>query len=979
MPAGVVAMRMRFGIVAVLLAVTCGFVAPLGARAATVVSGQYSITSWTDEDGLPLSQIWAMAQTRDGFLWLATTAGLVRFDGQTFKLGVPGVPDGEVTTVCAGRDGSLWIAHNSGGVSRLHADGNVTTYGSSDGLTAGRVTELLEDSSGTVWVGAPAGLFRFRDGRWASVGSTGAVTSLYQDRQGNLLVGSSRSGVLVLAPATQDFATLGPARTVNSFTEDPSGGLWVNDAEWGYRLLRGPTDSKVPRAGLKGEQGYRLIHDGDGNMWVATQYAGLVRVHGDAPDASPIAQRFMTGEGLVHNLIRSMLQDRDGNIWIGTLAGLSRVSKSVFRSVPGPIGPGSVNSISVTRDGTVWVATVDGLIRYAGDTQRVFRIADGLPTNYVTVAEEDARGVLWIGTAQGLVKFAGGRFEPVRMPDGSTAGFVRTLVLDGDGAVWFWSLDRKLTKLWDSTFTEVETPTSERGLLGLTDSRGYIWYSFGNNNGLIRLAGGEVRRYTAEDGLGSGRVNALAEADGVIWAATNVGLSRSDGDRFVTLDRRRLPGTPMSVVVDRDGYLWLGIGSGFVRLAIAEFERALANPAYDIQFSLYDASDGAPGPPIYSIGRGSVRAPDGSLWFATRGNVAVIDPGRLPLRRLPPLVRIETIGADQQSLTPISASLPARVSRVQFDYVALSLSSSWVRFRYMLEGFDEGWIDAGTSRQAVYTNLRPGDYRFRVVASNKDGMWSEPALWAFSVPPAFYETRWFYAIAALALGLIVWGTWQLRLRAVHHRLALVFAERTRVAREIHDTLLQSLVGVAWQLDSIRERPDGSADEMRLQLSTLRRRMEGFIREARESIWNLRSPALAEHDLPAALCEAGETLTAGGDLQFSLAVSGTPRRLTPRVEQQLLRIGQEAVTNAVRHARASIVRMELCYTDDSVLLRVSDDGRGFDPAFVVRSENNHWGLKSMEERMLEIGGQLSLVSKAGEGTTLEARAPLTTAA
>jgi signal transduction histidine kinase len=214
---------------------------------------------------------------------------------------------------------------------------------------------------------------------------------------------------------------------------------------------------------------------------------------------------------------------------------------------------------------------------------------------------------------------------------------------------------------------------------------------------------------------------------------------------------------------------------------------------------------------------------------------------------------------------------------------------------------------------------------------------------------------------------------------VHHRLALVFAERTRVAREIHDTLLQSLVGVAWQLDSIRERPDASPDDMRHQLSTLRTRMEGFIREARESIWNLRSPALAEHDLPAALREAGEALTSGGDLRFTLDVSGQPRRLSPRVEQQLLRIGQEAVTNAVRHASASTVKMELSYTDDSVLLRVSDDGKGFDPAVIVRNENNHWGLKSMEERMLEIGGRLSLVSKAGEGTTLEARAPLTTAA
>src|SRR6266545_581137 len=258
------AISVRFVTVATLVAVTCLAACP-DARGATVVSGEYSVTSWTDEDGLPLSQIWALAQTRDGFLWLATTAGLVRFDGQTFKLGMPGVPEGEVTTVCAGRDGSLWIALNSGSISRMRADGTVTTYGAGDGLTAGRVTELLEDRAGTVWVGAPGGLFRFRDNRWEPVGSTGAVTSLYEDRLGNLLIGSARSGVLVLEPGTRDFTPLGPMRIVNSFSEDASGGLWVNDGASGYRLLRGPTKSSIATQGLKQEQGYRLIHDGDGD------------------------------------------------------------------------------------------------------------------------------------------------------------------------------------------------------------------------------------------------------------------------------------------------------------------------------------------------------------------------------------------------------------------------------------------------------------------------------------------------------------------------------------------------------------------------------------------------------------------------------------------------------------------------------------------------------------------------------------------
>ena len=974
-------MRGRSIRVACLLALLCSLAHPY-ARAAEVSSDKYSVTSWTDQEGLPLSQVWALTQTSDGFLWLATTAGLVRFDGQTFRLGVPGLPEGEVTTVRASRDGSLWIALNDGRVSRLNFDGTLRTFGPADGLTAGRVTELLEDRQGTLWAGAPLGLFRFREGKWEELGSVGPVNSLYEDRHGNLLVGTVRQGAMILEPGSDQLKELGTSRTaVNSFSEDPSGGLWANDGDQGYRLVRGPTTSSLAPAGLRGEQGYRILHDGNGDMWIGTSFEGLVRVRGTSPKEAPLVERFMTTEGLAHNLIRSLLQDRDGNIWIGTLAGLSRVSKSVFASVRAPVGTGSVNSLSVGSGGRLWVATTDGLVLNTRDSQRVFRETEGLPSNYVTVVEEDLRGVLWVGTARGLARFDGERFRTITLPDGSSTGFIRTLTAGSDGSIWFWGADLGLTRLRDGRFTDVSTPTADRGYLALRDARGSLWFSLTNNSGFVRWADGVIRRYSAEDGLGSGRVNSITESKGIVWSATNVGLSRLDGDRFVTLARSRLPGTPMSVVVDAEDHLWLGTGSGFVRLSIAEFDRAVADPSYNPRFSLYDSADGAPGPPVYTIGRGSVRADDGSIWFATRNGLAVVQPRELPVRRLAPAVRIETLVADQNPpVTVAGTGQLRRPARIQLDYAALSLSSPWVRFRYMLEGFDATWIDAGTNRQAVYTNLRPGNYRFRVSAANKDGLWSEPAVWSFSVSPAFYETRWFLAVLVAAIGLMVWAAWQLRLRSVHHRLALVFAERARVAREIHDTLLQSLVGVAWRLDTIREAPaEQSPSEMRLQVAKLRTEMEGFIREARESIWNLRSTALVEHDLPAALGETGRRLTAGSNMQFDLVVSGTPRRVSSRVEQQLLRIGQEAVTNAVRHAQASVVRMEVCYTDDSVFLRVSDDGRGFDPSSVVSSETNHWGLKSMEERMLEIGGRLSLVSRVGEGTTLEAKAPLSTAA
>jgi len=313
---------------------------------------------------------------------------------------------------------------------------------------------------------------------------------------------------------------------------------------------------------------------------------------------------------------------------------------------------------------------------------------------------------------------------------------------------------------------------------------------------------------------------------------------------------------------------------------------------------------------------------------------------------------------------------------LQIDYTALTLSSSWVRFRYSLDGFDESWVDAGTNRHALYTNLRPGNYRFRISASNKDGIWSEPAEWAFTIAPAFYQTKSFYGATVVAALLSLWAFWRLRLRAVQRRFVLIYSERSRMAREIHDTLLQSLVGVALQLGTIGDKPESSP--IGEHLATLRKQVEGFIREARQSIWNLRSPALAVHDLPTALRDAGASLTMGSDIRFEVVVLGKQRRFAPRVEEQLLRIGQEAVSNAVRHANATVICLELRYADDSVVLRVSDDGCGFDPE-VATAVGNHWGLKSMQERAEQIGGYLTVLTKPGAGTILETSAPVTNVA
>lgn len=293
---------------------------------------------------------------------------------------------------------------------------------------------------------------------------------------------------------------------------------------------------------------------------------------------------------------------------------------------------------------------------------------------------------------------------------------------------------------------------------------------------------------------------------------------------------------------------------------------------------------------------------------------------------------------------------------------------SKVRFRYLLEGFDQNWVDAGTRRQAFYTNLPPREYRFRVIAEN-DGVWNETgAAWDFSIKPAFYQTGWFRATCSIAIALAMFAIWRLWVRQVHRRFALVLSERTRMAREIHDTLLQGLVGIGLRFDNLASMVSGPP--VKSEFERLRDQIEASIREARQSIWDLRSPMLQTSTLVAALQEAGQNMTHGSGARFELVVTGAARAHNSRVDEALLRIGHEAISNAVRHAQATRIRMELCYEERSVTLRVTDDGRGFDFDAPVHSIEERWGLASMQERAHQIRAQFSIRSTPAAGTTVE---------
>jgi signal transduction histidine kinase len=548
--------------------------------------------------------------------------------------------------------------------------------------------------------------------------------------------------------------------------------------------------------------------------------------------------------------------------------------------------------------------------------------------------------------------------------------------------LWLCDVDRGVYRSTDrdlSSFVLVARDKLASTVLSARDGR--VWVGF--IDGTLRsYRHGQSESYSVEHGLpGGGTVTALHEdRNGTLWVGTHRGLSRFTNGRFVTLTKGEgFPGPgPVSITDDAQGQLWLGVtGLGILQTTPAEFEASAGDRHHVLKYRLYGPADGLRGTPVRTFGTPTVtRTMNGAMWFLTGNGLGVVDPSRvLAPRHTSPLV-IESMLTNEQEYEPSGAlHLPPGTSTLQIDYTLLSLAPlSQVSFRYQLEGFDAQWIEAGTRRQAFYTNVAPGSYRFIVEASGEDAAQPATAHWQFTIQPRFYQTAWFGVVCVFAAGLSLWGLWQLRLHQMQLRFSMVVEERARMGREIHDTLLQGLVGVAVQFKVIADQFNASPDAARERLERVRKLVEHYITETRQSIWDLRSPTLEASDLVTALREAGQALTADKDLRFELAVRGKPYPCPPNVEEHMLRVGREALSNAVRHARASKVKAELSYQRDTVRLKVSDDGRGFDPQDPGFTAGTHWGLTSMRERAQQINARFHLESAPGKGTELELVVP-----
>jgi signal transduction histidine kinase/sugar lactone lactonase YvrE len=948
----------------------------------------YTNTAWSQKDGLPSGTVYALAQDHDGYLWVGTNDGLYRFDGLRFmswnSVGEPSLPHRAVRALLSGKDGSIWVGYAEGGLSRI-AGGTLQTFEQRDGLLDGSINALVEDSDGVVWAGTPEGLCSFDGHRWRGLSPddglpAGAVTAAYATSDGRLIVGGS-GGIFQRARGARRFEQLeqAGAEPPRDLAEDAGGQLAITDS---IALYRHPGEA-VQRPGvLERGRGRSLLFDRRGNLWVGTAGQGLWRVRHQRPGETPVTEHTNALAGLLADGVIAIIEDRDGNIWVGTTEGLNRLTPHRVRQIT---DLGLVAGVDVTPDGGVWVGTVDALARFPShDTEEDPERTElrGNPLRAIHVGQD---GSVWVATSNFVGRWADHRLLPLSGADGLR--HVDAITSGSRGDLWMYDVEQRLVHLVHGQQEQVKLPAAVDNVPIVSlyaDRGGRIWLAFAQGQLATISPDGSIRTYGRTNGFEAGICHAMYQDSlGMMWFAGTDGLSRFSDNRFITVHQGNgFPTDNLTAVVEDElSNLWVGTGSGIVRMARGEFDKAVADPSYRVRYTLYDRSDGLAGLPfIYSSNRRAARAGDGRLWFVTGRGLTIIDPRAMQDIPSPGPVRIEAIVADDKRVDMSksmskSMSLPAGTSRIEIDYSVPNLTSSLrTRFRYQLDGFDKSWIDAVGRGQVFYTNLPPKTYRFRVMASTANGgTWEEPGdVREFTIRPMFYQASWFYALLITALGFAIWSAWAWQIRQVRHQFALLLSERARISRAIHDTLLQSLTGVALGFDAIAADIESLSPKATERLTRMRKDVEEYIREARQSIWDLRSPKLDRADLVTALRQTCEHIAEDSGVALEFVASGAARPCPPKIEEQVLRVGQEAVTNAVRHAAPTHVKVELSYAGHDVALRVADDGRGFD---LSRDNANHYGLISMRERTEDVAGTFRITSQPGRGTEVEAIIPV----
>ncbi len=935
--------------------------------------------AWTTENGLPQNSVHAIFQSHDGYIWAATEGGIARFNGIDFAVfNHENTPAIESDDICcfAEAHNTLWIGTSHSLLE--YTAGVFHRFTTAEGLPSNDVLSLAATSDGTLYVLSGGGLARFNGKTFAPISTPplNAITSMGSDT----LWLATNTGVLKLqqnqtTPVALSF--LLPNEPIHEPIQGP--GILPNGTPW----LRTTTSvtflnnghARTLQAGreLPASRIESFLADSRGTLWIGTN-KGLLSL--DNTGARPELQ-----SALGTNSILSLREDREGDLWIGTdTAGLHILRQQSFRTIPA-LSDRVITAIAQSTGGAIWAGTNgDGLDRWRDGTIQHFSTKDGLLSEIILSLAPGAQDSIWVGTPDGLNHIQGSHIDSLTSADGLPDDLIRSLLVPSDGTLWIGTR-RGLAHWHDNTFTTYTRANGLRSeLIGtLLQPHGTNDLWIGTLDGLSRLHNDVITTYTTADGLSGNVITSIYEdPQGTLWIGTKgAGLSFFKNGSFTSLHRSDLPQVIDSILGDNSGNLWLSSNHGVTRVSQSQLLACASSSTCDLPVYNYGRTDGMPTEETSSLGHPSAwQTSGGQLWFATRKGVAIAEPENLPENRVPPPVVIEHFTVDD-TVVPGTQPISPGHSHFVFQYAGLSYAApSSIRYRYILEGFDKQWTDAGTRRTAYYTNLPAGHYRFRVKAVNNDGVWSQAgAELAFSIRPPFYRNVWFILLALAALAAIGILLYRLRLRRLRSQFEAVLAERNRMAREIHDTLAQSFAGVSVQLEFASQLLSHDQPEAaHQQLDRTRAYVREGLAEARRSIWDLRA-VTANSTLPTRLTQLVEQ-SRSEPLTIQLNIGGTYRPLASSVENEVLRIAQEALANVQRHAKATHVTINLQYQDSHLHLTIADNGRGFNASEAAHSKNGHFGLQGMHERAAQINAQLNIASTPAQGTTITLDVPIT---
>jgi signal transduction histidine kinase/ligand-binding sensor domain-containing protein len=855
---------------------------------------------------------------------------------------------------------------------------------------------LAEDREGTIWLGTSGGLARFDGNRWMKVGAQWSFPGtsahgLFLDRAGTLWVATEKSIVFLPRGAKTFQSTSTPVGLVPQIAQAPNGKLWmaettrsVRPIPLGTKFL--PSDETEIRVGSQG-----ICFDRDNSLWIASIGDGLFRVSvpgklkGKPDRFNGVLEAYTMKDGLSDEIATTIFQDRDGNLWIGTVSGLDRFRKALV-PVYSPVDRHDADLVE-GNEGDIWITRREGLARVHNS-----RINPVAFTADVTIAGyRDPAGIIWWVSVNALVRYHEGRFTQFRLPEELPLPFQRPVNIteDRSGTLWMAADGEGLFCRKNGQWSRFQTPARISRLAprtAFTDDRGWVWFGYEDGT-IIHLKEGEMGTVSIPLEAEVGSVEVIRGRNGQVWAGGTLGLASFDGRGF----RNVIPadvaafGEVSGLEEAADGSLWLRGSRGVIHIDQAEILKFQESPTYRVQYGLLDSSDGLPGA-FRRIGQKEVSGSNGLIWFWSTGGLAWLNPASIA-KNVPPPVSIRSVVTDRSRFVSLAnLILPPRTSSLRIEYGAVNLSNpKRVRYRYELDGADKGWQDAGVRREAFYTNLGPGKHRFRVSARNEGGQWNTvEAVLEFNIAPEWFQTIWFRTFCVCFIFVLLWLTYQLRLRQLEHRFDLALeariSERTRIARELHDTLLQSFQGLTLHFQRARNLlPDRAAEA----IQTLDRALDGAeeaIVEGRDAIHDLRSPTTAAKALAEEITALGEELIAKGvntkeSVEFRILIEGSVCPMLPNLHIEVFRIAREALRNAFSHSQGKLIETELAYIESMFRLRIRDDGKGIDPeAQILAERTGHWGLKGMRERAEHLGGELEVWSELGAGTEIELRLP-----